>query len=293
MLDAARQVLIDSGVLSQGDPLPHFAARMSGNLGLLFYLERGDFYLVKVGLLTRLDREYRGLTAAHRAMPSNVPEPIRLATYRNYQVFVTRGIHHKPLFPFHGAADAEIFREGISSYIATCGRAFRQSGTPVSLDRLKEALRLASDIVQWRAWEGYFERVLAIAQRLSPTLQHGDFAVNNIGRCNGHLVFFDWEDFGEIDLPGFDLAILLLSINGFSLPALRTKLSRASTESDIVRRANEELGLSTSEFLYLFPAYASLYIQTKARLGYPTKVTDRIAETLKEWIRLEPEHSLP
>ena len=293
MLDAARQALVDAGVMSRGDPLPHFAARMSGNLGILFYLENGDFYLVRVGLLTRLDREYRGLTTAYRAMPSNVPEPIRLAAYGNYQVFVTRGIHHKPLFPLHGAADVEVFMEGISSYLATSSRAFRQSGVPVSSRRLKEALRAATDVVQWPSWEDYFERALAIVQRLSPTLQHGDFAINNIGRRNGQLVFFDWEDFGEIDLPGFDLAILLLSINGFSLAALRAKLSRASTESDIVQRANEALGLSTSEFLYLFPAYAALYIQTKTILGYPTNVMDRITETLKEWIRLKPEHSLP
>ena len=278
--------------MSRGDPLPHFAARMSGNLGLLFYLKNGDFYLVKVGLLTRLDREYRGLTAAHRAMPSNVPEPIRLATYQRYQVFITRGIHHEPLFPLHGAADLQMFTEGISSYLATSAQAFRQAGVPISLGGLQEALRSASDIVQWRTWDGYFERVLDIVQRLSPILQHGDFAINNIGRRNGQLVFFDWEDFGEISLPGFDLAILLLSINGFSLATLLTKLSRASTESDIVRYANQALGISTSEFLYLFPAYASLYMQTKLRLGYPTNVADRIAETLKEWVRLEPELSL-
>lgn len=45
--------------------------------------------------------------------------------------------------------------------------------------------------------------------------QHGDFVLNNLGYIkNRGLVVFDWEDYGEIDLPGFDLFMICMSIGG-------------------------------------------------------------------------------
>ena len=67
MLTAARQALLELGVLSAGDPLPAFTARMSGNLVLLFYLDDARFYLVKVAIQIPLDREYLGLSMAYPA----------------------------------------------------------------------------------------------------------------------------------------------------------------------------------------------------------------------------------
>jgi len=286
MLDAARQALLDAGLLSPDDPPPHFSVRMSGNIGLLFYLENGEFYLTKVGLSTRLDREYRGLSEAYRAMPSNVPEPIRLATYHRYQVLVIRGIPHEPLFPLR-RADVGVLKEGIISFVASSSCAFRQSGRSESLERLHEALRNASRRVQWPDWEKYWERVRLFAERLTPVRQHGDLAVNNIGVHKGKLIFFDWEDFGEIDLPGFDLSMLLLSMNGFSFAGVLARLKGSSLEADIMARIGESLGMSPADFLSLFPAYAALYIQTKPRLGYPDAAVDRIVGALSEWIQLE------
>ena len=288
MLKAAQQALVALGALSPGEPLPPFAARMSGNLGLLFYLKGGAFYLIKVGLLTRLDREYRGLTAAYGAMPRNVPEPLSLATYQSYQVLVTRGIRHKLLLPLQSSGDVDLLEKGIEGFLATTARAFRRPGRGVSWDKLPDALLQTSKLLDWRGWEPYWERIRCHAERLAPVLQHGDFAVNNIGVSHGALVFFDWEDFGLIDLPGFDLAVLLLSLNNFSLTQLVAKLSGSSMEADIVQGGCVALGISASEFLDLFPAYASLYIQTKSRLGYPPKVTDRVAAALAQWIRLAP-----
>src|SRR4029078_4898748 len=69
MLNAARRALVEVRAIAAADPLPPFVARMSGNLGLLFYSRNDASYQVKVGLMTRLDREHRGLVAGYRAMP--------------------------------------------------------------------------------------------------------------------------------------------------------------------------------------------------------------------------------
>ena len=73
MLRAARMALVELGVVSRTDPLPHFWARMSGNLVLMLYSKGPLFYLVKIGVRTRLDREFRGLAVAHAAMTQPVP----------------------------------------------------------------------------------------------------------------------------------------------------------------------------------------------------------------------------
>ncbi len=288
MLGAAHEVLIDLGILRPGDPLPPFSARMSGNLGLLFYFEGGASYLIKIGLLTTLDREYRGLTAAYAAMPRSVPEPLRLGTYQSHQVLVTRGVKHKLVLPMQGPADIALFEEGIEAYLITSARAFKQSGRPAWREKLQDALIQTSSLVDWPRWEAYWERIQHDAKNLPPVLQHGDFSANNIGVSESTLVFFDWEEFGLVDLPGFDLAILLLSLSNFSMTQLLERLSRPSVEASVAQRGCRALGISTDDLVDLFPAYASLYIQTKSRLGYPSTVTNRIAAALAEWIRIAP-----
>ena len=288
MLATARRTLVDLGILSLADPTPPFSARMSGNLGLLFYLADGTVYLVKIGLLTRLDREFRGLRAGFDAMPRNVPEPLLLTMQGVHQVLVTRGVKHRPLLPLNGAERIETFARGLAQYVAAAARSFGVRGREgTSRSRLEEALMQAG--ARFGGWtrERYAQGAVVLAAKLEPILQHGDLAANNIGWDDGALIFFDWEDFGEIDLPGYDVAVLLLSLNAFSFQRLLAKLRYPSMEADIVRFACAASGFSPSEFLQLFPAYASLYIQSKSRLGYPHGVTDRFATVMEDWIRID------
>jgi len=288
VLTAARKALVDIGAIAGTDPLPPFAARMSGNLGLTFHLPDGAFVLVKVGLMTRLDREYRGLVAAHGAMPLNVPEPLRIAMYDAYQVLVTRGVAHEVLLPLQSAAAMNTFEHGIEMFLDTSARAFRRTGRGTSWDRLDDALVQAGSMVAWPGRQAYGQRIRRYADTLAPILQHGDFAANNIGVHDGTLIFFDWEDFAEIDLPGFDLAVLLLSLSDFSFARIVAALRTASLQARIVHRGCALWNIAAPDFLYLFPAYAALYIETKSRLGYPAKVTERIAGMLAEWISIMP-----
>ena len=73
MLEAVREALCGAGVLRASDPMPPFTALMSGNLVFLVYPPGRDFYLVKVGLLSDLQREYDGFSAGHAAFPKGVP----------------------------------------------------------------------------------------------------------------------------------------------------------------------------------------------------------------------------
>ena len=288
MLNAARRALVEVRAITAADPLPPFVARMSGNLGLLFYSRNDASYQVKVGLMTRLDREHQGLVAGYRAMPANVPEPLLLATYGPYQVLAARGMRHRPLLPLQGTADATVLIDGIDAFLATCRRAFHVEGRGRSWPILQQALDDAGARVGWDDRRVYWTGIRGWEARLPPVRQHGDFSANNLGIDGDRLVFFDWEDFGEVDLPGYDVAVLLLSLAGFSLWELAARLRSDSMEAAIVRRCCVTLGVSAAEFMHLFPAYAALYVQSKSMLGYPAKVTERLMAILGEWMLLYP-----
>jgi len=293
MLIVARQALADLGLIGPETPTPPFFARMSGNLGLTLYLANGEFVHVKLGLLTRLDREYRGLKMAHSAMPRNVPEPLGLTTHDSHQVLVSRGVPHKVAVPMHGGSEIAVFRDGIDAYFASAATAFRQSGPCRSWSTMGDALAHVGTRIGWVNWEAYGRDLRRYEAALPSILQHGDFAVNNIGVHGSELIYFDWEDFGEVDLPDFDLAVLLLSLCNFDISRLIETLSGNTLEADIVRRVCPQFGASVDDFMRLFPAYVALYIESKSRLGYPSGVTDRIAEALTEWLRLGPARCHP
>ena len=99
MLEAAREALCGAGVLRASDPMPPFTVRISGNLVFLVYPPGRDFYLVKVGLLSDLRREYDGFSTGHAAFPKGVPKPLALSRNRSFPTLVTLGIPFAPLGP--------------------------------------------------------------------------------------------------------------------------------------------------------------------------------------------------
>ena len=283
MLSAAHAALVELGVLSSSDPLPPFWARMSGNLVLMTYPEDPKFYLVKIGIRTRLDREYRGLSIAHAAMPRHVPEPLGLGTHDSFQVLVARGIAHRQ-FVMDGET-LGVFERGMDAFVATSLAHF-QAAPADSTVNVQDAVFEASGIFDWPGWRRYWDDAQRLIATLPRILQHGDLAVNNMGVADDELVFFDWEDFGQVDLMGFDLAVALLSINNFDLARLHARLKGDSLEAGLVRRCCSRLDKSPDAFFMLLPAYLSLFIKVKSAGGYDQAVSARAVAALREWVRI-------
>lgn len=283
MLAAAREALIQHGVLAPAQELPPYFARLAGNLvlAMLVYLKDGSFYAVKVAVQGGLDREYRGLSMAHAAMPLNVPRPVGLTSHRSFPVLVICGIRHKTLASIRGAM--RVFESGINKFIATSARAFVVQQSETSID-LREAIEYTSKLVTWPDWDAYWNRIAPDVEALPCICQHGDLAVNNIGVAGGELIFFDWEDFGHVDLPGFDLAVLLLSLNDFDMQRLIGRLQAPCMELRLVQNSCACLGMTTDLFLTLFPAYLSLFARMKGMLGYAPEVAGRAISALAHWL---------
>ncbi len=289
MLAAAREALVHHGVLGPSEELPPFFAKFGGNLvlGMLVYPNSGEFYVVKVAVQSGLDREYRGLSAAYAAMPRNASRPLGLTHHRSFPVLVSSGIRHKPLIPLHGRGSVQSFESGIKAFLATSVRAFRTLPGEGASSGLSEALEHASTLTPWPDWHAYLERIAPEVAILPRIPQHGDLSVNNIGVAGGQLIFFDWEDFGFVDLPGFDLAVLLLSLNDFDVRRLVVRLRTPSLERRLMQNGCVSLGMTTDLLLLLFPAYLSLFAQMKDMLGYGPEVARRAIAALTRWLSTE------
>ena len=94
-----------------------------------------------------------------------------------------------------------------------------------------------SKLVQWQDWQAYWKYIASDVAALPRIHQHGDLTVNNIGIADGKLTVFDWEDFSLVDLPGFDLAVLLLSMNDFNMQRLSDRLQESCLERRLMQNS--------------------------------------------------------
>jgi len=283
MLSAARGALVAASLIAEDDPLPPFAARMSGNLTLLVYPDARSFYVVKVGVMLDLAREHEGLARGSEAMPGSVPRPLTLAECEGLQVLVATGIDHRPLDPRARADDAELLVSGLDEFWtigASAPRTTQSIGAQAhdALDRLGRRVP-AFDAQRYRAsLEVRLPQLRAIAQ-------HGDFALNNLGRTRDGLAIFDWEDYGRVSVAGYDLATLLLSLAGFDARRLARALGSDSLEAAIARRACERLGMTTTALVELLPLYLALFIEAKSSNAYGPEVAGRAIDALASLAR--------
>ncbi len=248
----------------------------------MVYLQDTLFYLVKIGIRTSLDREFRGLSIAHAAIPRHVPRPLGLTSQASSQVLVTEGIRHEHLVLRAGQDGIPVFERGMSAFLAASLSHFQAPHSDFGVN-VHDALSEASEVIDWSAWRLYLDHVGPLIERLPRIMQHGDLAVNNIAVADGELVFFDWEEFGLVDLLGFDLAVALLSLHDFDAAQLRERLATSTMEAGLVKRCCL-LHMSTDLFLDLFPAYLSLFIKVKRSRGYGPAVAARAVAALRDWV---------
>ena len=119
----------------------------------MVYPRDSQSYLVKIGIRTSLEREFRGLSIAHAAMPRNVPRPLGLTTQGTFQVLVTQGVEHEQLILRRGRDSCRVFERGMEAFLATSLSHFKASPTDAAMN-VRDALREASDVSGWARLAG-------------------------------------------------------------------------------------------------------------------------------------------
>lgn len=99
--------------------------------------------------------------------------------------------------------------------------------------------------------------------------QHSDLAINNIGKTDQGLIVFDWEDYGEVTLPGFDLCVLLASGYGFNYDRL---IKGVKTQNALFNNVLNVSGIKSNQYMDLLAINVLIFGYIKKRLSYGNEV---------------------
>ena len=114
-------------------------------------------------------------------------------------------------------------------------------------------------------------------------LQHSDLAMTNIGLTKKSIIVFDWEDFGKIQIPMFDLTIFFLSLFQFSVKHFFSVLLNSTSRiNHLIVKIIKSYNLTINDYQTLIPYYLKIFIYVKKKLGYGKKIIDLSSTALIE-----------
>lgn len=126
-----------------------------------------------------------------------------------------------------------------------------------------------------------------VRERHAPVAQHCDFTYANLGVSDeGQLIIFDWEEYGAVTFPAFDLTTFLLGHYHFG-GTIGAALDSPVSLIEMIRRDFGEsyLGsfdMTADEYVRVFPAYLFLFRALK-RKDFSVAINRRIQAM---WTRL-------
>jgi hypothetical protein len=276
MIDLVTEIL-DSRGLVPADRLDGCNIYIGKNLVFHVYDKGGDFVVVKIRDTAEIEAEFAAMQLAHEVMPAHVPRPLALHRARDRHLLVIEGVAHEALasqaIERHGAALAEAMRrfiDGARARFVAPGDSAPHSAT---------LARLIDDLDGPEA--GVLRRVVAgldldALDRLPHVSQHGDLVMNNFGRAQRGMIIFDWEDFGRVTLPGFDVALLICSCLRHDMVRIRHLF-----ETGEPRHMGEILAhfcageIDRDLFRRLLPVYYGTFQDLKRSMGYGAEIIEK------------------
>jgi Phosphotransferase enzyme family len=225
MIDIVTDVLQHEGLLTD---FSNTSVNMISGGAINFQVFSGQsnkFWNVKVAR-TDLQREYHALQRAMSIIPDAVPIPLSLRRRDGLDLLVTGGIAVQAVRRM-----SKEFIAFLTRYLETTTMGFREADAVTHR-------RFLSDICGSGCldeWSGELGSWLASSQSgfiddLPLVAQHGDFCLHNLGVSHGHYIIFDWEDFGRVWLPGFDLIVFVVSFLGLKATTINDVLSGGGSD---------------------------------------------------------------
>lgn len=234
----------------------------------------GRYYYLRMAEAYDLEREYEVSRSVAALVGRFVPQPLAFFRIGKLSCMVAEGVDfHIVTGPslLKATAATPVVRELLAFFDYAAG-ALTAPGSLARVDDLGEILtaRYVGTEQEPLCARVLESSDLAALRALPAQRQHGDFVPNNFGMRDGRLVIFDWEDFGKVDVPGFDLAVLLGSLVDFHPVRLRAMrdawLARVpDAPAPWLDEACRRSRIDTCLFLRSLPFYLSLFMWLKDR----------------------------
>ena len=195
---------------------PHYTC-----FNLLWFHDRGEFPRVVTKVHREpgiLQREYQNLTRVHACAPALVPKPLHLGLQDEFWMLWMDGVPGWRINP-KDVSPAKL--RSLIAMVTSLHGAVRDSNSLPNPDRYRQIVGGPLDTVARYGESASVKAGCAgVAARCSAdwvrTLavipQHGDLFFSNILAHRGQWRVVDWESFGTIDFPFYDVFTLLLSL---------------------------------------------------------------------------------
>jgi hypothetical protein len=227
------------------------------NLDVMWF--HGDDRFPRV--VTKLDRnpdtlarEFENLSSVYSRIPDLVPRPLHFGRWEQYWALWLEGIPGSPFGCSTSNLDT-IVQTLLSFHSAVrSGNCRPERYRRMAQDPLENAARSASSAVR----SGCDRLLRSIDAKWLDSLpvipQHGDFFPDNVSLFQGQSRVLDWETFGAIDLPLYDLVTFLASLVVPTESALSTlDVKTARDVQAAVERYAKGIGLTHADIELLLP----------------------------------------
>ena len=275
-----------AGATTEGSKIVPNVTITTGD-GMAFDIDCGarGWFHAKVSRYVNLREQFDAHRLAFQRFAAVVPEPVAHFNIDGIEILIARSVEFEPLSQcdlttrrwqnrliefFELTRETAPSIDGRSNHIDTAtalGTFFEKLDGPHS-----SRSQYVADTF----------RSLELASLVIP--QHGDFSINNLGRYRGRLIVFDWEDYGAVDMAGFDICVLALStirMDPAHVAEIRAVARPKNKPWAIAKPACDAIGLAYVDFRRLLPLYLLLFRFLKR--NYATGVrerTDRLVAAL-------------
>lgn len=293
MIDEIFAVLTEAGLLT-GYRRPPVNIEITRGDAVVAYVFLGPdrFVHVKASELTPLAPAYRAHEVAWRSLPGFVPQPLGFFSRNGWDLALTEGVDAIPVHSDHLRRSRSIRNEdllGVLTGMAPNPDLPQEYADPRSLlEALREHFgdRPEANVAELWLTAAAVDELRALPIRP----QHGDFVPNNLGLCDRGLVVFDWEDYGVVNLAGFDLCTLIAAGLNFRAPDLANVISgpvRARDDwwSPLIDGYCRGVGIEATTFRRMIPLHLAIFLFLKRRYG--SQVKKAVGSALQELIRTD------
>jgi hypothetical protein len=278
MIDAVKGFLCERGLIRSY----HAPYNVMIGRSLSFEFREGPrlYTVVKASRRATLRQEFEAQKLCHLLLPGCVPEPLAFRESQGWYLLASQGVPHEAMNLVTVRSGVERVRLGMVRYTEQTMHAFViPCPTHGHLESLKIAMR-SLDSEASLAFRVYYRRfdLDSICARLPYVAQHGDLVSNNLGLTREGIVIFDWEDFGKVEISGFDIALFLVSSLGYSPEMLRRWYEKGVPRGldRIINAVSGPLGLSRDIIWNMAPLYLTFFLHLKKKFGYQPRIANLV-----------------
>lgn len=283
MLVQIQKMLIQHGYIHKNETC-YLSVRLLGNWGVLLYTSAGQYFHIKTETQNALSQEYLQLEDLYLKYSKFMAKPMGYHEYEGQGFLINQAITHEP-FSAKMFFQDEILQESVMAYFLKSLEEDKRQ-TPQNHDFEHQLFSGSQDLIDkthLNSIQVLYQQIMAQGAKA----QHGDFVLNNLGVHNHRLVIFDWEDYGVIQLPGFDLAIFLSALFQFNTKNLVKELYHNSLAQRLVNRYMAGLGYGLVDFIDFLPLYLYAFLYIKQQFGYSEDSIQRTQKSISQFYKLK------